>query len=49
MGMVKQKEKYRKAKTGYRYMNNGEKNKQVKPEDFNKYLDLGWVWGMKKS
>lgn len=44
-----QKEKYRKAKTGYRYMNNGEKNKQVKPEDFNKYLDLGWVWGMKKS
>lgn len=30
-------------------MNNGEKNKQVKPEDFNKYLNLGWSWGMKKS
>jgi len=44
-----QRENYRKAKKGYRYINNGERNKMVKPEDCEEYLKLGWTWGMKKK
>lgn len=44
-----QRENYRKANSGCRYITNGEINKRVKSEDCEKYLKLGWTWGMKKK
>lgn len=44
-----QREHYRKAKVGYRYITNGKVNKMVKPEDAKEYLKIGWTWGMTKK